>query len=529
VVGVLAAAAASLIALPDPSPGACDTAVPLRIVASPAIAPAIQTITKRDIDVSCIAVRVVPQKASDAAESPTAGTLWVPDSSLWPELATQYATTQGRTPPDLRVGGALALSPLVAVTSRTGAARFGWPDAQPGWQDLIAGSVPTTIGDPLATTEGLSTLMVVRHLLGNPDGTPRPELVGALLRVGRNAVSAMQAAYDQFGTASDNGLAFTASEQSVLAYNRVAGRAPVVAMYPREGTVAMDHPLVRVGLPGPDPAADVVEAALRSPAAVATLRAAGFRAPDGSWGPDPDEAAMERAGVTRDLPPMVPLPPVEQANDVLRTWNAVNLDVRLLVLIDVSGSMDTATATGQTRVELARDAATTALQLYPESTHVGLWAFSIQQGPPDDWAELIPMGPVGTPGRRAALQAAFASLPGRTDGGTGLNDTVLAAVRTMRALYDTDRVNSVVLLTDGRDEDPDGIGEEELLRELRTSADPARPVPVMAIGMGPDVDFPALQRIAEATGGKAYLAAAPADIRGVFLDAIIQRRCRPTC
>jgi len=39
----------------------------------------------------------------------------------------------------------------------------------------------------------------------------------------------------------------------------------------------------------------------------------------------------------------------------------------------------------------------------------------------------------------------------------------------------------------------------------------------------------ALQQTAAATGGKAYLARDPADIRGVFLDAIIERRCRPTC
>jgi len=68
-----------------------------------------------------------------------------------------------------------------------------------------------------------------------------------------------------------------------------------------------------------------------------------------------------------------------------------------------------------------------------------------------------------------------------------------------------------------------------LLRTLRAEADPARPVPVTPIGIGPDVDFPALQQIAAATGGKAYLARDPADIRGVFLDAVLERRCRPTC
>ena len=540
ILGAVLAATATLVALHGGSDSPCDVATPLRIVASPAVAPAIQEITKRDIDPACITIRVVAQNAADASAELAAGSgsdtpaLWVPDSSLWPKLARQDAAAHGGTPPRIEERGALAMSPLVAVASRRDAAEFGWPDTRPGWQELIGGPVPTTIGDPLGTTEGLSTLMVVRQLLGNPDGTPRPELVGALLAVGRDAVSTMRAAYDRFGTASDAGLAFTASEQSVVTYNRAAGRTPVVAIYPREGTVAMDHPLVRVVRDGEPPevgaAADAVEVVLRSASATATFQAAGFRAPDGTFdltssfsSATPGTGPL--SGIDPARPTLVTLPLVEQATEVLRTWSAVTLDVRMLALIDVSGSMDAGSgAAGRTRIELARDAARTALQLYPDTTDVGLWAFSIQQAPPNDWAELVPMGRLGTAGHRAALDAAVTSLPSRTTGGTGLNDSVLAAYRALRDAYDPGRINSVVLLTDGRDEDPDGVDEDTLLRTLLAEADPARPVSVMAIGMGPDVDFAALQRIAAATGGKAYLASDPADIRGVFLDAIIRRR-----
>jgi hypothetical protein len=232
-------------------------------------------------------------------------------------------------------------------------------------------------------------------------------------------------------------------------------------------------------------------------------------------------------------PSLVAMPPIEQATEVLRTWSAVTLDTRTLVLIDVSGSMDADAGGGLTRIELARDAAVTALGLFPDSTEVGLWAFSIQQAPPNDWAELVPMGAftdqVGGVTRKEALQRAFATLPSRTNGGTGLNDSVLAAYRTQRASYDAGRVNSVVVLTDGRNEDANGVSDAVLLRTLRAETDPAHPVPIILVGMGPDVDFDALQQIAAATGGKAYLAGNPADIRGVFLDALIQRRCRPSC
>lgn len=538
VLGVVLAAAATLVALRGVTgSGACPSAVPLRIVAAPAIAPTVEEITRRDVDPGCIAVKVIPQNPADVAGKLAAGSsdapaLWVPDSTLWPKRARLDAASQGVAALRIEEHEPIAISPLVAVTARKDAGKFGWPDAPPGWEQLISGPIATMIGDPVATTEGLATLLVVRRLLGNEDGTPRPELVAALLEVGRGAVPAIQSAYDKLATAPD-ALAFTASEQSVVSHNKAAGRAAVVAMYPRDGTVALDYPVVRVARPD-EPAelalaAETVEAALRTPEAVRTLQAAGFRDPDGSIGGPPDRTA----GIAEARPALIALPPVEQATEVLRTWSAVNLDVRMLVLIDVSGSMDAEAGNGQTRVELARDAALAALRLYPDSTDVGLWAFSVQQSPPNDWAELVPMGRMseqaGDVGRRQALQKAFESLPDRTEGATGLNDTVLAAFRAQRNTYDAGRVNSVVILTDGRNEDPDGLDHEVLLRTLRAEADPARPVPIIAIGMGPDVDFTALQQIAVATGGKAYLASEPTDIRGVFLDAIIERRCRPTC
>ena len=115
-------------------------------------------------------------------------------------------------------------------------------------------------------------------------------------------------------------------------------------------------------------------------------------------------------------------------------------------------------------------------------------------------------------------------------GGTGLYDTTLAAFRTVRVGYDPARINSVVLLTDGRNRDDDiGIGLPTLLRTLRAEFDPAQPVPIITIGMGPDANMAALRRISETTGGKAYSALDPNDIETVFLDAMIERRCRPEC
>ncbi|MCW2574514.1 MAG: uncharacterized protein JWR66_544, partial [Modestobacter sp.] len=125
---------------------------------------------------------------------------------------------------------------------------------------------------------------------------------------------------------------------------------------------------------------------------------------------------------------------------------------------------------------------------------------------------------------RQLLTEQFDSIPGLLQpGGTGLYDTTLAAVRASRDAYDPKSVSSVVLITDGENEDDTGIQLDALLDTLRGEADPTRPVKVIAIALGPDADLGALQQIADATGGAAYQALDPEDLQGVLFDAIRRR------
>ena len=97
-------------------------------------------------------------------------------------------------------------------------------------------------------------------------------------------------------------------------------------------------------------------------------------------------------------------------------------------------------------------------------------------------------------------------------------------MRASRAAYDPTSVNSVVLITDGEDDDDSaGIELQPLLDTLRAEADANRPVKVVAIALGPDADLDALQQIADATGGAAYQAIDPKDLQGVLFDAIRRR------
>ena len=116
--------------------------------------------------------------------------------------------------------------------------------------------------------------------------------------------------------------------------------------------------------------------------------------------------------------------------------------------------------------------------------------------------------------------------PGLVGGGTGLYDTTLAAFRQVKEGYDPDFINSVIVFTDGSNEDPDSISLDELLETLRAEQDPTAPVVIVTIGITEDADAAVLQQISAATGGSSYLARNPAEIPNVFVNALKARAGR---
>jgi Mg-chelatase subunit ChlD len=211
----------------------------------------------------------------------------------------------------------------------------------------------------------------------------------------------------------------------------------------------------------------------------------------------------------------------------MRQWEVLTVRSRSLAVVDVSGSMDF-TDRGRKRISLAISAAQGALELFPDNAELGLWAFSIGLGGGNqDYLSLLPVrslaSTAGGVSHRESLMEALRELPDMTNGGTGLYDTTLAAVRSLRADYDPGAVNTVILLTDGKNEDPGSLSLKELLSKLERERDPGQSLEIIAIGMGPDADAKALERIAKATGGRSYIARDPSDIAKVFIDAMLNR------
>lgn len=509
----------------------CTESVTVTVAADPTIAPAVSELAASysrpvpRVNDACVSVQVQAVGSADVARAldQTTADLWIPTSSRW--------TLGLPDPAAVASEGSVALSPLVVVAPRAAATQLGWPDAAFSWTAALDTGT-AMIPDPLTTGEGLATLLAVRAALG-PD-VEETTLVQIMTEVSESTVPSVEEAYAALESAGDQAALFTATEQSVIAHNLRSGTTPVVALYPVEGTMAFDYPALTVDRSGAPVGAAAAVAAfvdyLKTSKAQDTIRAAGFRGADGVAA----RSAGADAGVQAAMPTILPDPEPAVVSALVRQWAALTLDMRMLAVIDVSGSMNEVVEGGATRIEITRDAAKAALALLPTSSSVGLWAFSILQDPPRDYIELVDVGPleqpVGDGTRLEALVAAADTLPSRANGGTGLYDTALAAFQHMRSTYEPGKVNSVVLLTDGRNEDdPGGIDLESLLATLRAQFDPVQPVPIITIGTGPDADMEALQQISEATGTTAYRAEDPRDIQQVFLQAMIERQCRPNC
>ena len=110
--------------------------------------------------------------------------------------------------------------------------------------------------------------------------------------------------------------------------------------------------------------------------------------------------------------------------------------------------------------------------------------------------------------------------------GTPLYTVSLAAHDAVKAAYDKTKINAVVLLTDGVNDDGDAGNDtkqlEDLISSLRsgTEGGGSTPVRVFTISYGADADKATLKRIAEATNAAPYDATNPKTIDQV-LTAVI--------
>jgi Ca-activated chloride channel homolog len=216
----------------------------------------------------------------------------------------------------------------------------------------------------------------------------------------------------------------------------------------------------------------------------------------------------------------LPAPPVLVG--LIDRWGQSRKSARVLMVIDVSGSMGEPAGGegGPTKLDLAKQAAVNALGQFKPEDDVGLWIFStgISRNDPTDYLELVPIAPIGV--QREAVAGKINDLVPTQ--GTPLYTVTKAADDRLVDTFDAQRINAVLLLTDGKNEDDKNNDLDGLLRTLRArnEGQAANPVRVFPIAYGQDADLPTLKRIAEATNATVYDAVDPKSISKVFLAVV---------
>ncbi len=520
----------------------------------------------RTVNGTCYGISVTPI-ASGIAESRlveadwntawgSAPDAWSPAASTWLELLRHDRADRDR--PDILTDDnpSVVTTPIVLAMPEPKARALGWPQAPIGWSDLLHlaedprgwtsrghpewGAFALGKTNPMVSTSGLSATI---GAFVAATGTSSDLTLAAVNdpRV-REFVAGVENSVEHYGDtaltflknlqhADDAGAALgyvsavAVEEKSVVDYN--AGnptgdlnaegqhgkpRIPLVAVYPREGTLNSDNPfaVLRASWSETGKQAGAADFAgyLREPATQQLFTDAGFRGYDGAPG-----KALRDNDFLADDPGTILSPPSAPVLAAVRSaWTKLRKPARVLLVLDVSGSMSDSVGGGRTRLELAQAAAVNGLGQLADTDQVGLWTFPGHDTVYWQDAPLEPLGP-----QRQSMKGHIQQLiPG---GGTPLYAVTRAAVEAVRSGASDDTINAVVVMTDGKNEYPPDSDLDGLVRELHADSFEGG-VRVFTIGYGEDADMKSVAKISEASRAAAYDATDPSTIDAVFTSVL---------
>lgn len=433
--------------------------------------------------------------------------LWTPASSLWGRLLNHNVSAEW-VPAE---NPSLVSSPQVIAMWEPLARALGWPQAKIGWSDILALATssrgwaayghpeygPFKLGhtNPDFSTSGLSAVASEYYAVtGKQSGLSladvrRPDVRAAVRTIERSIVhygetaEALTDQMDRYGQAYAH--AVYVQETTVREFNEQRTQAtPLVAIEPADGTFVADYPLIALDVPWAD--ADsraAAEAFRRWLVPKITAKAAsqsGFR--------------IRRPTGLAELE----LPEPEVLAAIRAAWHEDRKPANIVLVVDTSSSMGEAG-----RLDAAKQ---------------GLLSF-LRELSPEDRVALVTSGAsiktnvrLGVPSesRPAVSRAVSALFP---NGDAPVYSAVARALDDVRALRDPDRINAVVVLSDGAGT---SAGLEELLQAI--AAEPVTEgtsVRIFTVGYRGSADAVALRQIASASGG-AFFPGSPRDIKDVY-------------
>lgn len=496
--------------------GFCGDTVEVSVAAEPDIADHVETLAAEaggcvTYQVAAVSSAEMATRISDRHELPD---IWVPDSAIRLAQVSQDVQIPFET-----VLNSVASTPVIIVSDGSDVDLGTWTSAlaTPG----------LAMGDPVSSGAADAPILAATSEVEGMRSTS--EALGAAMaalaqgQAGRKEVPpGAGELLDRVET--EGGAAIVTEQQAVLA-QRASPDADLVLEVPTTGAVYLGYPLA-VTTQDPVRRHEVTDAAVGLRTATASpdfaegLTAAGFRSADRS--PLAEGAGVGETGalVVRDP---------NTLRTTLQRWRLLSMPARSLVLVDTSGSMGfPMEGEGRTRMEALVETTTAGLGQFPDDSALGLWAFGGAAGRDGGpYAEVAPLERLDAPAaegvHREALATALGGLPGLVGGGTDLYQSVLDAYAMVRASYDPNMINSIIVISDGANDATSALSRDEFFPRLREMTDPSRPVIVVTVGLLGDADPETLAEIARTTGGSSHLAGTPDEIIRVFAAAIGQR------
>jgi Ca-activated chloride channel family protein len=426
----------------------------------------------------------------------------------------------------------LVLSPVVLAMWKPMAEALGWPAKPVGWEDVLrlardpAGWA--SLGQPQwgrfrfghthpeYSNSGLAAVFAEAYAAaGKVRGLEVADLQDARVA---DEVAGIEGAIVHYGTSTGFfgkkmfatgprylSAAVLYENMVIQSYGATPPPAfPVVAIYPKEGTFWSDHPagIVEREWVGPaerEAAQAYLKFLLERPQQEAAMTR-GFR--PGS----PEVALAAPIDAAHGIDPAEPkttleVPSTEVMDAALKLWRAHKKHSHVTLVIDTSGSMN-----DSGKLEHAREGAAELVRLLAPEDRFSLLAFNTSPTWVDRGIALDERG-------RAGAQAHVDSLI--AEGGTALYDSIEIAWKQLQATPDPDRINAIVVLTDGADTDS-ALKLDALVREIGATDEKAA-VKIFTIAYGGDANRDVLKRIADATQAKSY-DGTTANIAAVFRE-----------
>jgi Ca-activated chloride channel family protein len=427
-----------------------------------------------------------------------------PDSSIWLDQLDREYQAANQTANRL-VGQTVryAVSPVVIAMWRDKAQALGWPGKPIGWSDIlqIATSDPNFKWSHPSTASASGLLATLAEFYAGAnktrgltaDDVQSPNVlkyVGALEKTVRYYGEGEQAIALRVTQNGRSYLdAFVASEQILIWANQHG--ADLVAIYPSEGSLWQDHPLALLEA---DKLTDLNRETFRafaefitSAGAQQTILSSGYRPADLAIPIDGAGSPITaKNGVDPSQPQTALQVPSPAVLDVVReSWLANKRRTNVELVVDTSGSME-----GDKLANVKVALRTFIDQIKSDSERVGMIQFF------SNATEAVKINDLKY--TRSDLIRSIDLF--QAGGDTALLDGVSLAYDRLQRLNDPERINAIVVMTDGK-ENASNISLNRLINKLRGGS---VPVVVFAIAYGGDADMSYLRQIADATNGQTY-------------------------